>query len=106
MAGGGIAEGLDVIAQTIQCADCREIRDAVIALRVPLDAPPYSSAPPLEDVINPLQPNRPGAWRWDHFEPACLMDSSHEVEPWNQPGKCPRCGVFLEATGLPFRQWP
>ena len=42
---------------------------------------------------------------WQKFKPACPVDTKHFVEPWKDPGRCPRCGNFMEKNGLPFRLW-
>jgi len=43
--------------------------------------------------------------RWQHFRIACPAFAHHRVREWNQPDKCPRCGLFLEPNALPFRLW-
>lgn len=102
---GGLAEGLDLTAQTIQCVECHSLHDAVIAVRVPLSASPCLVAPHVEDVMNQLQSIDRGAMRWQYFEPACPVSTDHNVKVWRHPGKCPLCGFFLEPSGLPFREW-
>jgi len=42
---------------------------------------------------------------WQKFPPACPVGAKHLVEPWRDPGRCPRCGNFMEKNGLPFRRW-
>jgi hypothetical protein len=49
------------------------------------------------------QPPRPLVWR--EFTLMCPVDAKHFVESWKDPGRCPRCGTFLEQSGLPFRLW-
>jgi hypothetical protein len=103
---GGLAEGLDLSAQTIHCVECHSLHDAVIALRTPLSAEPSQHAPPIDDVMNQLQSVDRGAMRWEFFELACpVSPDDHKVQEWKQPGKCPLCGFFLEPSGLPFREW-
>ena len=102
---GGLAKGLEVVAQTISCIDCRSLRDVVIALKVPVDESPTTSGPPLEEVINRLQSHDRGPLRWDRFELVCAVDSDHKVREWHQPDKCPVCGAFLEPSGLPYAVW-
>src|SRR6185295_18231222 len=102
---GGLAEALDITSQTIQCAECRSLHDAVIAVRVPQSASAYLTAPPLEDVMNRLESIDRSAMRWEYFELACPVSPDHKVKEWHQPGKCPLCGFFLEPSALPFREW-
>jgi hypothetical protein len=42
---------------------------------------------------------------WIHFRIRCPISPIHQVRPWNEPDKCPRCGVYLERNALPFRIW-
>jgi hypothetical protein len=35
----------------------------------------------------------------------CPVSKNHSVHAWNDPGKCPRCGAFLEKSSLPYRLW-
>ena len=102
---GGAAEGLDLSVQTIHCADCHSLHDAVLALRVPAAASSYERAPQAEDVMNQLQSIDRGAMRWERFELACPASAEHKVQKWHHPGKCPLCGFFLEPSALPFREW-
>ena len=102
---GGVTEGLTVQARTVVCLECKELFDAVTAAKFPLEAPPQQTAPLLEDAVHLLLAVRPAADRWDSFALACVVDSHHEVAEWNDPGTCPRCGIFLERSGMPFRQW-
>jgi hypothetical protein len=119
VAGGG-AEGLEFTVQTIQCYQCRELQDVVTALKVPwppavgdttagakLKAKPKFSkpAPPFGTVINRLPLTGRIRARWQHFKLSCPVSALHQVRAWNQPDKCPRCGVFLERSAIPFRQW-
>lgn len=102
---GGLAEGLELRAQTLLCVECHSLHDAVIALKVPVSADHGLSAPHLEDVINPLQVNDRGPLRWESFGLACPVSPDHKVQEWRHPGKCPLCGFFLEPSALPFREW-
>jgi hypothetical protein len=103
-AAGGLAEGLDVVAQTVHCTDCRALYDAVTAIRVPIEES-HSRAPRLEEIIARLQLTDRDSLRWQHFEPACPVAADHEVQEWRHPGKCPLCATFMEPSGLPFRVW-
>jgi len=42
---------------------------------------------------------------WHDSEIACPVDPKHTVEAWKDPGRCPRCGNFLDKNGFPFRAW-
>ena len=102
---GGSLEAVGLTAQTIHCLECHSLKDAVTSLKVPVDAPPYPGPPDFDEVANPLQSHDRGELQWQHFEPACPVSADHEVQEWRHPGKCPSCGVFLEPSGLPFREW-
>ncbi len=102
---GGLAEGLDVSTRTIHCVECHALHDAVIAVRVPFSAGANLRAPQVDDVINQLQSIDRSAMRWEYFELACPVSPDHKVKEWRHPGKCPLCGVFLEPSALPFREW-
>jgi hypothetical protein len=102
---GGRIDTFELIAQTIHCAECRSLHDAVIALKVPIGASPFENPPHFEDVVNPLQSNDRGPLRFVHFKLTCPVSPDHEVQEWRHPGKCPFCGVFIEPSALPFREW-
>ena len=102
---GGMAEGDHVAVQTVSCADCKALHDIVTRLRIPpqlKDNPPIT-APKLAAVLSRLPP--PGGRHWLKFKPACPVSALHHVRPWQRPGKCPKCGMFMERDGLPFRVW-
>ena len=115
--------GLNFFVQTIMCRDCRELYDAVTRLKV-LDGPaalgrrtewgrpkssnlrPTPSVPPsFQSVLSrlPYLGARPS--RWLQFKLQCPVSALHRVQAWNDPGRCPRCGVYLEKNALPFRLW-
>jgi hypothetical protein len=102
---GGTAEGDHFAVQTIACADCKSLHDAVTRVRIPPQPKenPPATAPKFAAVLNRLPPR--GARLWLKFKPACPVSPSHRVRPWQQPGKCPRCGFFLEQNAIPFRIW-
>ena len=117
---GGAAEGLEFTVQTILCYQCRELLDVVTSLKVPwppavgdttagakLKVKPKAAkpAPSFANVVNRLPLTGRIRARWQHFKPACSVSGLHRVREWNQPDKCPRCGVFLERSAIPFRQW-
>lgn len=117
---GGCVEGAEFTVQTVLCHQCRELWDFVLALKVPWPpavgdgttcakwkgkAKPVKPAPAFAAVINRLPLTGRARTRWQHFQPACPVSALHQVRAWNQPDKCPRCGVFLERSAIPFRQW-
>jgi hypothetical protein len=102
---GGAAEGVHFAVQTIACADCRALHDAVIRFKAalrPRDAPP-KTAPKFAALLLRLPPRGPRHWL--KFKPACPVSPRHRIQLWKQPGKCPRCGTFLEPGALPYRVW-
>jgi hypothetical protein len=120
---GGADRGLSIFVQTILCRDCRELYDAVTRSRI-LDEPKapghsdvwgraktpnvrrtWSVPPSFQAVLNrlPFWGARPS--RWLQFKLQCPVSALHRVEAWNEPDKCPRCGVYLEKSALPFRIW-
>jgi hypothetical protein len=42
---------------------------------------------------------------WQQFDLTCPTNPSHRVQPWNAPGRCPRCKAYLERGALPYRVW-
>jgi len=114
--GGGTQRGRHLTAQTILCLDCRVLFDAVTELKVP--AVPASNlnqwklkpdrnpkkAPRFETALNRLLPGD-GRFHWIEFKPACPVSERHRVRIWKQPGKCPKCGVFLDGSAAPYKQW-
>ena len=102
---GGAAEGEHLAVQTIACADCKALYDAVIRFKAsprPGENPP-GTAPKFVAVLNRLPPR--GVRQWLKFKPACPVASWHRIRPWKQPDKCPKCGIFLELNAIPFRIW-
>jgi len=102
---GGADEGGYFAVQTIACADCKELHDAVIRWKASprlRDNPPRT-APKFIALLNRLPPR--GARQWLKFKPACPVSPLHRTRPWKQPDRCPKCGVFLEQNAIPFRIW-
>jgi len=118
---GGVTQGLHLIVQTIHCLDCRELYDAVTELKVPatpanlarwklkptlFDTGPTDQKPPtFEAALNQLIVGSGKRFRWVKFKLVCPASGLHRVRPWQQPGKCPKCGVFLDGGGTPFTVW-
>jgi hypothetical protein len=119
---GGTDRGFHLAVQTIQCLECRELHDAVTELKVPvtpaaqlarwqikfsrLDAVPAPPVPPrFPAVLNRLLFATGRHFRWVRYPAACPVSPRHRVQHWQHPGKCPKCGLFLEGNALPYRLW-
>ena len=112
---GGIDSGVHCEIQTVVCRDCRELfdvftrqrrhADAVDAIKFPgFYRPEIPPAVLRDSSVNPKRTApRPLVWR--KFKLTCPVEAKHFVEAWNDPGRCPRCGNFLEKNGIPFRLW-
>jgi hypothetical protein len=120
---GRAERGMNFFVQTIVCRDCRELYDAVTRLKVP-DEPalrlrrPFGlprtrpsaqqvlkNPPNFDAVLNRLPNTGVRRVRWQTFEIQCPVSYIHRVEVWNDPGRCPKCGVHLEKSYPPFRIW-
>jgi len=106
---GGADGGAHCEIQTVICRDCRELHDVVIRLHRrtgslgrPIRFPGFER-PDIPPVV--LQDTSLGRLVWEKYPLKCPVTPTHFVEPWNDPGRCPRCGNFLEKNGLPFRLW-
>ena len=119
---GGSDQGPHLVVQTIHCLDCRELHDAVTELKVPAIAPekpsrwklkptpfnPGSSdekPPTFAAALNQLVVGSGKQFRWIKYKLACPVSARHRIRVWKQPGKCPKCGVFLDGSGTPFKVW-
>jgi len=127
---GGAETGLNCAVQTIVCLDCRQLFDVFTRLRQRDgdEKPPPAKVkagstrrllptgliiPPLRLVENvwsvfspkrrPQSPVKQG--RWENVKPVCPVTGSHRIKIWNAPGRCPRCGNYLDKNGFPFRLW-
>lgn len=95
--------------QTVVCRDCRELYDVFTKLRRREDDPgkppkfPGFFRPEIPPVI--LRDGKAGRLVWLKFPPSCPVEPKHQVEAWNDPGRCPRCGNFMEKNGIAFRLW-
>jgi hypothetical protein len=122
---GGADRGFRFAVQTVLCSDCKVLLDAVTELRITA-TPPLAETlarkrlKPLADARRGRSPTRPptfaaalnrllpaGAehFKWLRFKPACPVSPLHRVREWNRPDRCPKCGVLMEQTALPFRIW-
>ncbi|HSU54235.1 MAG TPA: hypothetical protein VLT36_09270 [Candidatus Dormibacteraeota bacterium] len=120
---GRVDRGVDFWVQTVVCRDCRQLYDAVTRLRVPdqlkeqrlrlglrslkpLNQRAASNGPPaFQTVLNRLSPTGIRYFKWVHFKAQCPVSKLHQVEEWNDPDKCPRCGIHLDKSALPYRIW-
>ncbi len=120
---GRADRGLHLFVQTIACRDCRHLYDAVVRLRIGADSietrkkigPPKlqslserarpASPPAFEAALNRLLYTGGRRSRWVQFPLQCPVSVHHRIAPWNDPDKCPRCGLLLEKSAVPFRIW-
>ena len=116
---GGPDRGILVWVQTISCRDCKRLYDAVTRLKMldpnlsqgvdehdaSRDRVSATPPPAFNVVLLRVRPLGMRRYRWVSFKTQCPMSPIHRVEVWNDPGHCPRCGTFLEKSGLPFRLW-
>lgn len=106
---GGADSGVHCEVQTVVCRDCRELMDVFTKVRRHADA---SSAIKFPGFFRPEIPpvvlrdgSTAGRLVWQKFSLGCPVSAKHFVETWNDPGRCPRCGNFMEKNGVPFRRW-
>ncbi len=119
--------GVNLFVQTVHCRDCRELHDAVTRIKIPdevRDPVPPNGSPgvprPLKLPARSWGANGPPSFqvalgrlsytgfarfKWLDFKLQCPVSPSHSVQAWRDPGKCPKCGVFLEKSAVPYRIW-
>jgi hypothetical protein len=122
---GGGDHGFHFAVQTIVCLDCKELYDAVTELKIVVEPPAVLNTgtallrrekpvgtrkkivtpPAFQSALNRLLLTGAKQFRWLSFDAACLISPRHRVQKWNWPGKCPKCGLFLEQSAIPFRIW-
>lgn len=121
---GGVDTGLNVAVRTIQCFECRALHDVVTRLRVPDERPllnwraslamrrqmfsprrDLTRAPSFSAALNLLPYRGVPRFRWVHYRLQCPVAAHHRIEPWQEPGKCPKCGTYLEKNAVPYRIW-
>jgi hypothetical protein len=116
---GGEDSGFEVFVQTAACRDCRMLFDAVVRWRMPdtglkitselqrfrLRKSQTETPPTLETALSRLPPVDIRKFKWVSFKIRCPVSPAHRAHAWNEPGKCPRCGTYLEKNALPFRYW-
>jgi len=127
---GGSDAGVNCAVQTIVCLDCRQLFDVFTRLRLleneeepsPAGAktrsgrkllPTGVNIPPFWLADNPWSVFLPGRRAsaplqprsWAEVKPVCPVAGFHRIKIWNFPGRCPRCGSYLEKNGFPLRLW-
>jgi len=106
---GGADSGIHCEVQTVVCRDCRALLDVFTKVRRRVGVAavikfPGFFRPEIPPVI--LYDGTDGhGLVWENYQPTCPVESKHHVETWTNPGRCPRCGTFLEKNGRPFRLW-
>jgi hypothetical protein len=65
----------------------------------------FSAPPSFQAVLNRLPQTGVKRFKWLPFKLQCPVSAIHRVRGWKDPDKCPRCGVFLEQSALPYRLW-
>ena len=106
---GGADSGAHCEVQTVVCHDCGELIDVFTKVRR------YEGA--LEKIKFPafFRPEIPpvvlrdkikgGRLVWQKCVAACPVNPKHQVDVWNDLGRCPRCRNFMEKNGFPTRIW-
>jgi hypothetical protein len=122
---GKTDRGVNFWVQTILCQDCKGLHDAVIRLRVPHESPldswrntsgfflnalntpqrKHSSPPVFTTLLNQLSPRGARRYQWVRFNPQCPVSWIHRVQAWETSHPCPKCGLQMERTVLPYRLW-
>jgi hypothetical protein len=116
---GGLDKGFEFWVQSATCKECRILFDSIVRWRVPdtglktaadfqrlrLRKAEQETAPTLEAALNRLPPLGIKRFKWVPFKIRCTVSKTHRVQAWNEPGKCPRCGSFMEKNAIPFRYW-
>lgn len=107
---GGADSGVHCEVQTVLCVDCRELLD--VFTRLHLEESAVARKPKFPGFFRPEVPpvvlaDATGMRRlvWHKFKPACPVNIQHKVESWSDPGRCPRCGSYMEKLGIPHRLW-
>jgi predicted RNA-binding Zn-ribbon protein involved in translation (DUF1610 family) len=107
---GGADSGIHCEVQTVLCQDCRELLDVYTRLRrddLSVGRPPKFPGFSRPEVPPVILADGTGKRRlvWEKFKLSCPVNPKHQVELWNEPGRCPRCGNYMEKNGIPFKVW-
>ena len=106
---GGVDSGIHCEVQTLVCRDCRELMDVFTKVQRREGATekikfPGFFRPEIPPVI--LRDGSPAnRLVWQKFPLACPVAPKHQVEAWQDLGRCPRCGNFMEKNGFPTKIW-
>jgi len=118
---GVVDDGFGRIIQTIECCDCKELYDVPIRVRA-TDAEVRArrniwGKKPFTTIAGGCDPSLFSVLadkmltvgltqtKWFVLKPVCPVSGLHRTRPWKEPGKCPRCGTWLERTLIPYRIW-
>lgn len=117
---GGTDAGFHCWVQTIICYDCKALHDVPTRVRVAVEPEQRASSgkqvrpkllsareevPDVNVLQNRLLVSVAKQFRWVSFRLQCPKSPFHRIEPWRDPGKCPRCSTQLERTVIPYRVW-
>ena len=114
---GGAERGLVCQVQTIRCQDCSALMDVPTRVRVTSAEIPRRLGLSRTDAWQDPLRRRFAQWhlqlpvntaarnQWVTLTLRCPVSPLHRVEPWSHPGRCPRCGVFMDRTVTPYRIW-
>ena len=102
---GGADSGVDCEVQTVVCHDCRDLFDVFTRVRRQAGPPGKFKSKQREIPPVALPGSEAHETGWHELKPVCPTNPEHFVEPWKDPGRCPRCGNFMEKNGFPFRVW-
>ena len=124
---GRADRGLLCHVQTIVCRDCKQLYDAVTRLKVTeevttgmaglglkgwgldrgrrVNGRSLKRPPTFQAAVNRLTMTGGKKLKWLQFKLECPVSPGHRVEAWNEPDKCPKCGIHLEKNVLPYRIW-
>jgi len=125
---GGADAGINCSIHTVFCRDCRELFDVFVRIRKKVSAPepapaalksPVSRRLPARSDLPPValmeqpwpefqvkrvrQPVQQTTW--EEIKAACPVSKIHRVQLWHEPGRCPRCGNFMEKNAFAWRRW-
>ena len=112
---GGADGGVNCEIQTVICRDCRQLYDVYLKVQKREGASeivkfPGFFRPEIPPVLLRESTSRPSSVKpakllWHEYLPMCPVDPKHPVEAWKDPGRCPKCGCFMDKGEFPFRAW-
>ncbi|MCS7338052.1 MAG: hypothetical protein NZ739_07425 [Verrucomicrobiae bacterium] len=117
---GGLDSSFHCWVQTIVCYDCKALHDVPVRVRVRIEEPhgtsaasqtrssilmPRTEVPEVSNLLNRLFVTLAKEFRWVNYKLRCPKSDTHRIEPWREPGKCPRCNTQLERSLTPYRIW-